>query len=201
VDRYRKRHLPKTGAIRVPLCATASYPRRSGNPDRFPCHPQNVDWGYMNIAVLLISLITSGLLVGNELAVALFIHPVLYSLPDQVHARAAKPLAKRLGRYMPFWYALSLVFAILQLLMSPRDTSAAWWPCCVAVILLALIIVLTILLPVPINNRIAGLDLDRLPDDWMNMRRLWDRYHRVRVLLLCVSLALLILSALANHRT
>ena len=65
--------------------------------------------------ILLLSLLTSGLLVGNELAVALFIHPVLYSVPGESHARVAKPLAGSLGRYMPFWYAASLVLAILQL--------------------------------------------------------------------------------------
>lgn len=80
----------------------------------------------MYIAVLLVSLMASGLLVGNEIAVALFLHPLLYSLPEQVHARVAKPLARRLGRFMPFWYALSLVFAILQLLVtSPADRICA----------------------------------------------------------------------------
>jgi hypothetical protein len=62
---------------------------------------------------------------------------------------------------------------------------------------MALVIVLSILLPVPINNKIAGWDFDRLPPDWRSMRQRWDLYHRVRVLLLVVALTLLILSALA----
>lgn len=152
----------------------------------------------MYIAVLLFSLLTCGLLVGNEVAVALFIHPLLYSLPEQVHARIAKPLAGRLGRFMPFWYALSLVFAILQLLVTSHDTRLAWWLCSIAIALLALIIVLTIFLPVPINNRIAALDLENLPRDWVGMRRLWDEYHRFRVFLLLLVLALLIVSALLS---
>jgi hypothetical protein len=64
---------------------------------------------------------------------------------------------------------------------------------------LGLIIVLTIALPVPISNQIAGWDLDRLPEDWLNMRRRWDLYHRVRVLLLFFALILLILAALLNR--
>jgi hypothetical protein len=155
----------------------------------------------MYIAVLLVSLMTSGLLVGNELAIALFVHPLLYSLPEQVHARVAKPFARQLGRFMPFWYALSLVFAILQLLVISHDARPAWWLCLAATGLLALIIVLTILLPVPINNRIAALDLEHLPLDWIGMRRRWDTYHRLRVLLLFVVLALLIVSALLTTRT
>ncbi len=152
----------------------------------------------MNTALVLASLLISGLLVGNELAVALFIHPVLYSAPDEAHVRVAKPLARRLGRYMPFWYAASLLFAILQLLISGPGTNVSWWLCCTAAILLAAIIVLTILLPVPINNRIAGWDLNRLPPDWLSMRRRWDLYHGIRVLLLIVMLILLILSALVH---
>jgi len=71
----------------------------------------------MKIVIMLLSLLTTGLLVGNELAMALFIHPVLYSVRDEAHVRVAKPLAGRLGRFMPFWYAVSLVLAILQLLV------------------------------------------------------------------------------------
>jgi uncharacterized membrane protein len=149
----------------------------------------------MSILILLISLLVTGALVGNELAVALFIHPVLYAVPGEAHARVAKPLAGRLGRYMPFWYAASLVFAILQMIVIGPG-NPAFWLCCAAAVLLVLIIVLTILLPVPINNRIAAWDVDRLPRDWIDMRRRWDSYHRVRVFLLALALTLLILSAL-----
>ena len=98
---------------------------------------------------------------------------------------------------MLLWYALSLVFAILQMLIM-RAAPPARWLCCAAAILLARIIVLKILLPAPINNRIARWDIDRLPTDWLSMRRRWDLYHRVRVLLLIVVPVLLILSALLD---
>jgi len=148
-------------------------------------------------AIPFASILISGLLAGNELAVALFIHPVLYTAPDEAHVRIVKPLAGRLGRYMPFWYAASLVFMILQLCVTPRGAAAAWWSCCAAAILFAVIIVLTIMFPVPINNRIAALDLDHLPPDWMRLRRRWDVYHDVRVLFLIVVLGLLVFSALS----
>ena len=153
----------------------------------------------MKIVIMLLSLLTTGMLVGNEWAVALFVHPVLYSVRDEAHVRVAKPLARRLGRFMPFWYAISLVLAILQLLVVGRGALLSWWLCCAAAILLGLIIVLTIALPVPINNQIAGWDLDRLPEDWLSLRRRWDLYHRVRVLLLFFALILLILAALLNR--
>jgi hypothetical protein len=152
----------------------------------------------LKILITLLCLFTSGPLVGNELAVAVFIHPVLYSVSDEAHVRVAKPLARRLGRSMPFWYAISLVFAVLQMLIV-RAEPVPRRLCCAAAILLALIIILTILLPVPINNRIARWDVDRLPTDWLSLRQRWDLYHRVRVFLLVVVLVLLILSALVDR--
>jgi Domain of unknown function (DUF1772) len=115
----------------------------------------------LKVLIILLSLFVSGLLDGNELAVAVFIHPVLYSVSDEAHVRVAKPLARRLGHSMPFWYALSLVFAILQMLIM-RAPPAARWLCCAAAILLALIIVVTILLPAAINNRIARWDIESI---------------------------------------
>jgi hypothetical protein len=96
----------------------------------------------LKVLIIFLSLFASGLLVGNELAVAVFIHPVLYSISDEAHVRVAQPLARRLGRSMPFWYAISLVFAILQMLIT-RAASVAGCLCCAAAILLALIIVLS----------------------------------------------------------
>jgi len=84
---------------------------------------------------------------------------------------------------------------ILQLLIEPKG-SQSWRLCCAAAGLMALIIILTIILMVPINNRIARWDLDRLPKDWLNTRQRWDLYHRFRVVLLGLMFALLLLAAL-----
>jgi hypothetical protein len=94
-----------------------------------------------------------------------------------------------------FGYAISLVLAILQILITRTAPAAR----CAAAILLALIIVRRILFPAPINNRIARWGADRLPPDWLSIRRRWDLYHRVGVLLLIVVLVLLILSALLDR--
>jgi Mg2+/citrate symporter len=91
----------------------------------------------LKVLINLLSLFVCGLLVGNELAVVVLIHPVIYSVSDEAHVRVAKPLARRLGHPMPFWYVLSLIFAILQMLIV-RATPAARWLSCAAAILLAL---------------------------------------------------------------
>jgi hypothetical protein len=48
----------------------------------------------LKVLIILLSLFVSGLLVGNELAVAVFIHPVPYSVSDEAHVRVAKPLSE-----------------------------------------------------------------------------------------------------------
>jgi len=148
----------------------------------------------MAALIATLSLLATGLLTGAEAAVALFIHPVLYRVPDLAHATVAKPLAAKLGRVMPFWYAASLLLAIAQ-------AWTAWHaparPLAVAAaVLLALIVVLSIALPVPINNQIARLDPARLPANFLALRRRWDLYHGIRVLLLVIVDVLLILAAL-----
>jgi hypothetical protein len=55
-----------------------------------------------------------GGLIGNELCVALFVHPTLYQVADESHLRVAQPLARLLGRIMPFWYFIVLVLGIAE---------------------------------------------------------------------------------------
>jgi hypothetical protein len=55
----------------------------------------------LEVLIILLSLFASGLLVGNELAIAVFTHPELYSVSHEAHVRVAKPLARRLGHSMP----------------------------------------------------------------------------------------------------
>jgi len=80
---------------------------------------------------------------------------------------------------MPFWYALTLgvrssatADRAKRISVPVAGLRSGW--------LMALIIIVTIVLMVPINNRIARLDLDRLPKDWLNMRERWDSTTRPR---------------------
>ena len=52
---------------------------------------------------------------------------------------------------------------------------------------------------VPINTRIAGWDLDHLPDDWKRMRLTWDSRHAVRLALLTVAFACLVTACLTSR--
>ena len=142
--------------------------------------------------VLEVATVTvAGLLVGNELAVAAFVHPTLWRLPDAVHLPAASALARILGKVMPFAYALTAVLTIaLALIDWYRDGR---WPVLIAVSaeLWVLSIVYTVAALVPINSKIAAWTNETAPPDWKSFRTRWDYLHRWRVLLLSVAFILL----------
>jgi hypothetical protein len=135
-----------------------------------------------------------GLLTGSELAIGLFVHPVLSRLSDAAHAEAAKPLARLLGRVMPFWYATALLSVGASLLTRAVGTES-WWACLSSASLLAATVPFSLLGLVPINNRVSASDLNALSSDWKNDRKRWDRYHSVRIaMLVLASLAIVLAS-------
>src|SRR4051812_39581107 len=134
----------------------------------------------------LIGVLATMLLTGSELAVGAFVHPVLSKLQDAAHAEAAKPLARLLGKVMPFWYAVALLLAIVSLLTYAVGTRS-WWACLSSAILLAVTVPFSLICLVPINNRIAAWDLNALPSDWKNDRQRWDQYHSIRIAILVLA--------------
>lgn len=141
------------------------------------------------------AIVAAGMMTGNELAVAVFFHPRISRLEDAVHVRAAQTLAKALGTVMPYWYALSFLLCLGATFVAHAAWSAAWWLSLASTSLFALMIIYTILLPVPINNKVARWQPDSLPPDWRDLRRRWDRLHAVRVGFLAAAFILLAASA------
>ena len=147
----------------------------------------------------VLTLAVAGLLVGNEFAIAAFVHPTLYRLPDQAHLAVAPALARILGRIMPFWYALTVVLVAGDAWLRWRR-SAPGTPLVVAsAILWTLSVVYTVGFLVPINNRIASWATAAAPAAWKLDRLRWDRLHRWRVLLLAVAFVLLAIGIVSGQ--
>lgn len=141
----------------------------------------------------VIAIVAAGLMVGNELSIAVFVHPSFDRLPDSAHLPSATAVARLLGRVMPFWYGL-----VLALILS--DAFARWRasgqiPRLIAVssLLWVVSIAYTIAALVPINNRIASWTQSNLPADWKSYRRRWDLLHRWRVVLLLAAFTTLVI--------
>jgi uncharacterized membrane protein len=137
----------------------------------------------LNMATIL----CIGLLIGTEFAVSAFVNPVLWKLDPEAQGQAIRLFARRLGRAMPFWYSASLLLLVavtLGRLHHPgalllAGASGVW----------AAVIVLTLLLLVPVNNRMAQIDAPTFTETAQREHHRWDRLHRVRVAALALAMA------------
>ncbi len=109
----------------------------------------------------LITILLTSILAGNELAVSWFFNPAIWQLDDRPQATALSLLARRLGKLMPFWYALCLVLLSVDAYLRRHSPSNIFG--LVAVVIWVATILFTVTTLVPINNRIAALTPASLP--------------------------------------
>lgn len=146
-------------------------------------------------------LVCASLLVGNEFTVSMFINPLFGRLPDVSQASAAKESARLYGKVMPFWMIANFFLCAGLTFFIASSYSIQWWSYLAATILFAVVSSFSVIFPVPINNKIAKWDPNDLPSDWRELRKQFDRYHLIRVVLLLVALVCLIFGTISrNHK-
>lgn len=137
----------------------------------------------------IVTILCTSLMTGNELAVSLFIHPSLCHLDDRARARALSLFARSLGKGMPAWYVVSLVLIAAEALL--RRHGPALMLLVAALTLWLAVIIFTVIVLVPINNRIAALDPSALPVNWLQDHMRWETLHRWRIASLIAATACL----------
>ena len=152
----------------------------------------------MTVAYDIATATVTGLMAGNEFAVAAFIYPQLRKLGDIPHAQAAASLAGVLGKAMPAWYGVALVLLLGAAFEHRPLSSGPGLFIVLAAGLWTAIIVFTITMLVPINNRIAKMNPEHPYDCWLQDRSRWDQLHQVRVALLIMAFILLITGLFAG---
>jgi Domain of unknown function (DUF1772) len=140
-------------------------------------------------ALDLVTILCAAFMTGNEIAVSLFVNPVVWQLDEPSQAQALRLFAARLGNAMPVWYAASLLLMVIEAILHRHQPAFPW--IVAATSLWTAIIVYTLLVLLPINNHIAALKINALPAGWLQQHRKWDAHHRVRILLLIVAVVLL----------
>ena len=140
----------------------------------------------------VVAIIVAGLMVGCELAIAAFVHPTLEKLPDEAHLPAASALARVLGTVMPFWYNLTFLLTLAEVVIRWRQSGSLPIWTAVSAALWMLASVYSLIALVPVNNRIKSWETSTPPSDWKTYRRRWDMHHRWRLLLLTIAFAFLI---------
>jgi hypothetical protein len=136
----------------------------------------------LNIATIL----CIGLLIGAELAVSVFINPVVWKLDLAAQATAFRLFGRRLGSAMPFWYIGSLLLLVSETITHRHEAHVVQLGVCTAFWVAA--IALSLLSLVPINNRMIRTDADGWTESTQRELRKWEGLHRVRVAVLAVAM-------------
>jgi uncharacterized membrane protein len=155
----------------------------------------------MTIAYDMATATVTGLMAGNEFAVAAFVHPQLRRLDNSAHARTAALLAGVLGKAMPLWYGLALLLILGATFEHRPVPSGPGLFIALAAALWTATIVFTIAMLVPINNRIAKMNPEHPYDTWLQDRCRWDQLHQVRVVLLIMAFLLLLTGLFGSTTT
>jgi uncharacterized membrane protein len=140
----------------------------------------------------VVAIMIAGLMVGCELAIAAFIHPTLDKLPDEAHLPAASAIARVLGTVMPFWYNLTFLLTLAEVVIRWHQSGRLPIRIATSAVLWMLASVYSLIALVPVNNRIKSWEKSIPPPDWKTYRRRWDMHHHWRVVLVTMAFAFLI---------
>ncbi|NBE52960.1 DUF1772 domain-containing protein [Streptomyces boluensis] len=141
-------------------------------------------------ALQVFTTVVVGVMVGVEFAVPLFLNPVLNSLPGDNALRGRTHGARLGGAVMPYWYIGSLVLVAIWAVAGWQQDGTAL--VVIAAGLLILSVLMSILLLVPINNRVKTWTGDNRPGDWKEQLSRWERWHYGRVAVIVAAFALLV---------
>ncbi|MEW2167204.1 DUF1772 domain-containing protein [Streptomyces sp. NPDC007084] len=141
-------------------------------------------------ALEVFTTVAVGVMVGVEFSVAFVINPILNGLPGDNGLRGRVHGARMLGAVMPFWYIGSLVLAAVWSVAGWDEGGAGLVVAGAGLLIVS--VVMSILLLVPINNRVKTWTADGLPEDWKQQMGRWDRFHYVRVAVLIAAFTLLV---------
>lgn len=137
--------------------------------------------------ILLVLLLNSALLTGNEFAVSTFIHPSLSAENHRLNLPTIQHFAKLYGRVMPVWMGVTTALHILVCGLSWFYFRSMFpWMFATALIW-AMVIPYSLIFPVPLNNRVKEWEIDKLPSDWEQIRSKWDFYNWIRVIFLILA--------------
>jgi uncharacterized membrane protein len=93
-------------------------------------------------------------------------------------------MIQNLGAPMAILLPLSLLSALVTLaLLWPRRRAAAFWWLLAGFLLMVAALVVTLVVEVPIDNRIQTWTAATLPGDWRSIQSRWELFHTIRTFL------------------
>ncbi|MFZ3566174.1 anthrone oxygenase family protein [Streptomyces sp. BH097] len=140
-------------------------------------------------ALEIVTTVIVGVMVGVEFAVLLN-NPILNALPGDMGLRARVHGARIGGAVMPFWYFTSLALVGVWAVAGRHDQGTALVVTSGGLLIVS--VLMSVLVLVPINNRIKTWTEQQPPADWKQQMNRWDRWHYGRVAVIVAAFALLV---------
>ncbi|MEQ8146535.1 DUF1772 domain-containing protein [Streptomyces sp. OP7] len=137
----------------------------------------------------VVTVVVVGLMVGVEFSVAFVMNRILDALPEDSAQLAHSHGGRMLGAVMPFWYIGSVVLAALWAVAGWNDHGTGLVVTAGALLILS--VLMSVLLLVPINDRVKTWTPENRPADWKQQQSRWARYHYGRLAVIAGAFALL----------
>jgi uncharacterized membrane protein len=131
--------------------------------------------------ILVLSVLLSGLLAGNELATLIAFHPALRGIPLRAQVEAERALTRRLGAIMPVSMTAALIAAIAAAVALVGDSE--FGVALAAAVALGAMLAITLTRNLPLNRQTVEFPPAGDERAWAAIRRPWERLHAVRVVL------------------
>ena len=148
-------------------------------------------------AARICNLFLAGTLTGNEFGGFVGFHPALYRLPTETHASAEREITVRLGKIMPP-FMIATILSFVPVLPMTRDRQAFRFTLTGMICYVAMLAV-TFAGNMPVNRRTLDLEPGTVPrDEFLALRRRWDKFHAVRNLLNAAGFVFAIIGTLSE---
>ena len=146
-----------------------------------------------------LNLLLTGVLTGNEFGGFVGFHPALYELPTEAHARAERAITSRFGKLMPPFMTATIVSFVPILSLVRHRRSPSFFFTLVGMLCYVAMLAVTFAGNMPINRRVLELDAATVSrEEFIELRRRWDRFHAARNVLNFLGFASALLGALSE---
>jgi hypothetical protein len=146
-----------------------------------------------------LNLLLAGVLTGNEFGGFVGFHPALYELPTEAHARAERAITSRFGKLMPPFMTATIVSFVPILSLERHRRSPSFFFTLVGMFCYVAMLAVTFAGNMPINRRVLELDPATVSrEEFIELRRRWDRFHAARNVLNFLGFASALLGALSE---
>lgn len=138
--------------------------------------------------LLVLQLVSTGLLAGEELIVRWGVQPALAALPDDAHVRTRIALVRSLKVIVPLVMLPAVLTTVAVLVLAGAGDGLGWRTAATAA--LAVFVAASFLGTVPINMGVNDWDPADPPADWKRVVTRWERIDVLRSSAAVVAFAL-----------